>query len=52
MDKGDNEYRKFIVGDAKDTIFQVIISVVTGFVAFIAFCVGVQSEADINSDRE
>jgi hypothetical protein len=35
----EDEYRKRIVGDPKDTVFQIIISAVLGLGAFLAFCV-------------
>ncbi len=36
---GNDEYRKRIVGEPKDTIFQIIISLSVGVNAFAAFCV-------------
>jgi len=39
----EDDYRKRIVGDPKDTVFQIIISAVLGLGAFLAFCVCVSS---------
>jgi hypothetical protein len=35
----DDDYRKHIVGDQKDTVYQIILSCVFGLGAFLAFCV-------------
>lgn len=35
----DDDYRKRIVGDPKDTVLQIGISVSVGLLAFLAFCV-------------
>lgn len=35
----EDDYRKHIVGDPKDTVYQIIISAVFGLGAFLAFCV-------------
>jgi len=35
----DDDYRKRIVGNPNDTVYQIIISAVLGLGAFLAFCV-------------
>jgi hypothetical protein len=35
----DDEYKRRITGDQKDTVVQISISLIAGLTAFIAFCV-------------
>lgn len=45
---GEDGYKKRMVGDPKDTVFQIVISAVLGVSAFLAFCV---STVEDRSDK-
>ena len=41
----EDDYRKRIVGDPKDTVYQIILSAIFGVGALITFCVSSSRQA-------
>jgi hypothetical protein len=44
----DDEYKRRITGDQKDTVVQISISLIAGLTAFIAFCVSFSAKLASN----
>lgn len=42
----DDGYKKHIVGEPRDTVYQIIISASIGLSAFVAFCVRPLAQVD------